>query len=178
MRSNIHEKRGAGALAAGLALVFLAGMVAPEARAQQALAPRPATPGAGWYGFVPGRGWVGYAPASTPMTSSNAVGSRPTPGSYGGTPSPATAPPPAAGWAGYAPASAWAGYAPASAPISPAVRPAQGRVALPADGSRRRAAGLFVNRDTPGLSYTAPAYREYGTGRPVPLAKPWLPPSP
>jgi hypothetical protein len=97
-----------------------------------------------------------------------------------GTPTYTTAPRPAAvalGWAGYAPATAWVGYAPASSSLYPTVRPGA-QALLPSDGTRRRAASLFVNRYESGLSYTLPAYREYGSGRQVPLAKPWLPLSP
>jgi len=145
-----------------LALAVAPGPLAPEARAQQPVAP---PSGPGWYGYVPGRGWVAYAPNSpSAPVSGTAATSVP-------------ASPPASGWYGYAPAAGWTGYAPASSPIVPAVRPAPRRV-LPADGSRRRAANSAVNHIAPQLSYTIPAHREYGTGRPIPLAKPWLPPSP
>jgi hypothetical protein len=53
------------------------------------------------------------------------------------------------------------------------------RRVLPAsDGSRRRASNWFVNGNVPQLAYTLPAYREYGSGRTIPLIKPWLPPPP
>jgi len=149
--------------AIGLALTILAGLGPFEAQAQQPVRP---PGGSGWYGYVPGSGWVTYAPPSTPATvTTNSVA-----------PPRAAAPVPP-GWAGYAPSSAWTGYAPASAPVTPAVRPFPRRV-LPADGSRRRASNWAVNHIAPQLSYTIPAYREYGSGRNVPLAKPWLPPSP
>jgi len=168
MRSSVHRRLKVGALAIGWALA-LTGLALPESHAQQVAAPptagTPASGSAGWYGYVPGQGWVRYAPPSAPVVS---------PGTAVASPYPATAVPPPPGWAGYAPASAWAGYAPASSPVTPAVR----LRALPADGSRRRAANRVVNGNAPQLSYTLPAYREFGTGRNIPLAKPWLPPSP
>jgi hypothetical protein len=144
----------------GLSLAFLAWLGADVARAQS---PAPAP---GWYGYTPGRGWVRYAPASAPAVTSAAPAPR------------APVVPAPSGWAYYDPARGWIGYAPASSPTypNPAVRP-RSRV-LPADGSRRRAASYAVNHIAPELSYTLPAYREFGTGRNIPLAKPWLPPSP
>lgn len=144
----------------GLSLAFFAGIGADVARAQSP------TPEPGWYGYTPGRGWVRYSPASAPAVTSVAPAPR------------APAAPAPSGWAYYDPARGWIGYAPASSPTypNPAVTP-RPRV-LPADGSRRRAASYAVNHIAPGLSYTLPAYREFGTGRNIPLAKPWLPPSP
>ena len=167
MRSIIRKTVKARAVAAGLAVLVTAGVAVSEARAQQPAAAPAAQPGTAWYQYVPGRGWVGYAPPSAPAVSSISPGS-----------TASTTPTPAPGWAGYAPGPAWLGYAPASSPRAVVVQPGRRWGILPGDGSRRRAAGLFVNGDNPSLSYTLPAYHEMGTGRPVPLAKPWLPPSP
>jgi hypothetical protein len=69
------------------------------------------------------------------------------------------------------------GYAPASAVASPAVAIANVRPArIPPGVLRRRAANQFVNHDAPQLAYTMRSYREYGSGRNVPVIKPWLPP--
>jgi hypothetical protein len=172
MRSPVSRWGGGGrasaalGLSLALALAFLVGGSLPRANAQGAA---PATNGApGWYGFIPGRGWVGYAPGSAPVFAPGASAYRTAPGSYVYAP----------GWAGYAPVTAWAGYAPASSAFSPAVRVGPQQGTLSANGSRRRAATLFVDRNRPDLAYTLPAYKEYGTGRQVPLAKPWLPLSP
>jgi hypothetical protein len=155
------------AVAVGWALALLVGTGLRESCAQTPAGSQPGAAGPGWYSYVPGRGWVNYAPASAPPVTSAA----PT--------APVAASPVPPGWAGYSPATGWTGYAPASSPTfpGPAVRPPRRRV-LPADGSRRRAANQAVNHIAPELSYTIPAYREMGTGRNVPLAKPWLPPSP
>ncbi len=59
----------------------------------------------------------------------------------------------ASGWAGYAPGTAWSGYVPGTAWVR--YSPRVGRV-----------------------SSTVSHYRELGSGRPIPLAKPWLPGSP
>jgi hypothetical protein len=155
-------------LGAALSLT-LAALTASDARAQQ---PGSAS-AAAWYSYVPGEGWVSYAPASAPVVSpaALAVAVASTPTTIAG------------GWAGYAPAQAWAGYVAASnagswTPLEssrPLSVTQDGRLVLPADGSRRHAANLFVNHNRPELALSYPAYHEAGTGRPVPLAKPWLP---
>lgn len=163
MRSRVSRML-TGLVPAACGALTLAIVAGPaESRAQ---APTP-PPRASWYAYVPGRGWVGYAPPSAPAAAPAVrYAPAPAPVAPAGTP---------AGWAGYAPATAWAGYAPASSTRSPAVRTPG---SIPPGPQRRVAANRFVNGNAPGLSYTLPSYREYGSGRSVPLAKPWLPASP
>jgi hypothetical protein len=151
----------------GWGLTLLVGLGLRDAQGQAPGVSSPGTAQPGWYGYVPGSGWVSYAPASAPRVTPSAPST------------PGTTLPVPPGWAGYSPATGWTGYAPASSPTypAPAVRPPR-RSAVPGDGSRRRLANQAVNRIAPELSYALPAYREYGSGRNVPLAKPWLPPSP
>jgi hypothetical protein len=164
MRSFVPNPSGTAGWAVAL---LLAGLTAGEARAQSPVAPQPAPAAPGWSTYVPGRGWVGYTPPSAPVM----VPSYRAPAAA----TVSTVPP---GWAGYAPARAWYGYAPASSTLPTTVRVNPAGGLLPFDGSRRRAANRFVNGNAPQLSYTLPSYREFGSGRPVPLAKPWLPGSP
>lgn len=163
--------------AIGSVLVLLWGLTCEESRAQQVAAPRAdvvAPGGAGWYAYDPARGWVSYAPASAPATVQY--------GTAPGSPGAATAVPvaPAArGWAGYNPGPAWLGYAPASAGTGVVVRPVPGWTLPPAGTMRRRAAHEFVNGNAPSdYARALSSYREMGSGRRVPLAKPWLPPPP
>jgi hypothetical protein len=165
MNTRLQERSKTSAAAIGCVLTLLAGVGPTVARAQQPAPPPASTAQPGWYGYIPGQGWVSYAPSSSPAT----VTSPPAPAT------PAAPVPP--GWLAYSPATGWVGYAPASAPIVPAVTPPLARV-YPPGPARRRAANLAVNHIAPRLAYAIPAYREYGTGRDVPLAKPWLPPSP
>lgn len=152
--------------AGGMLALLVAGTTPREVLAQPPASGAPVTAQPGWYGYVPGQGWAAYAPPSAPAVAPGAATS----------PAPT---PVAPGWAGYSPATGWTGYAPASTPnySGPVVRAPESRI-LPPGASRRRAAHLAVNQIRPDLAYTLPAYREYGSGRRVPVPKPWLPGSP
>lgn len=174
-----HKRRRTVVPAAiGCALALLSGVASQESLAQQAAAPATAPGGTGWYGYVPGQGWVSYAPPSTPVPSPGTATYGTAPGYPGATTSTAPAAAPARGWAGYNPGPAWLGYAPASAGTPVVVRPAPSWTPLPSGTMRRRAAHEFVNGNATQYSHALRSYREMGTGRNVPLAKPWLPPSP
>jgi hypothetical protein len=113
-------------------------------------------PGTTWSHYQPGQAWSGYGSVRSQSQSPSVIAGRhihPAP----------------SGWAGYAPARAWTHYQPGVAWQS--YTPAGGRSVLNMNHAR-------VSGPSPYADGRPRSYHEYGTGRPVPLAKPWLRGSP
>lgn len=131
------------------------------------------TPGYAWPTYNPSSSWYGYTPA--PVVANPA-------------PAPAAAPVAAANnsaWRGYAAGTAWSGYNPGAAwrgyTPAPVVRAPVWRGNNPPN-RQGELYSFHADRGVNGVATivaVAPTqYRELGTGRPVPLSKPWLPTSP
>jgi hypothetical protein len=112
---------------------------------------------------VTGSGWGGYAPASTWGSATPAVTYAPA-----GTVATFTPQPGSASWGGYAPYTNWNGYNPGVA--WQYVDPRAGT--RPAYVNTNVVPGAFPR----GYGSPVPSFnREFGTGRNVAMAKPWLP---
>jgi hypothetical protein len=164
MSPIIHDTmRGLCALTISLAgAVPAMAQSGPASSSGSSPVPDPSSAARAWSGYRPGTGWTRGAPDRVSAVQAPAPSTTPSRG--GAAPVYASR----TGWATYAPSASWTGYR-----ASAGWRGYEPGAARPTNRIQARVPG-----PSPYADGVARSYREYGTGRAVPLAKPWLPGSP